>query len=82
MIHDVPGPMRDQPVAAARDRGRMLAIAYAALLLLGPFGEHRFYLGRWISGLLLCALTILCVGAILASIGTLVFSSLCRSHGC
>ena len=50
MIPDVPGPMRDQPVSSARCRGRMLANAYAALLLLGPFGAHRFYLGRWISG--------------------------------
>lgn len=50
----------------------MLVIAYAALLLLGLFGAHRFYLGRWISGLVLCALTIFCVGATLASLGTLI----------
>ena len=37
---------------------RSLALALALLLLAGPLGAHRFYLGRWRSGLGLLALTL------------------------
>jgi len=41
----------DSPVPSPRSRG--VALAMAALL--GPFGAHRFYVGKTRTGILMCA---------------------------
>ncbi len=42
--------------------------------MLGPFGAHRFYLGRYLTGILLFALTLSGAALTLSSVGTLVFT--------
>lgn len=51
------------------NEGRSALLAYLLWFFLGFFGVHRFYLGRWVSGLLMLilfgigsALTVLLVG--------------------
>jgi TM2 domain-containing membrane protein YozV len=52
-------------------------VAYAAFILLGPFGGHRFYLGSWQSGLIMLLLTLLGLALSGAVIGIpLVLASL------
>ncbi len=46
-MHDLP-----RPATGPSDKSRGIATALAALL--GPFGAHRFYVGRARSGVLMC----------------------------
>jgi len=54
--------------------GKSLLLAYLLWLVLGLFGAHRFYLGRYLSGALLLALSLSCAAFTLSSVGTLVFT--------
>lgn len=57
-----------EPGPAAQDRpAKSLPIAYVLVLLLGPFGAHRFYLGRTASAFAMLSLTL--VGCMLIVIG-------------
>jgi hypothetical protein len=47
-MHDLTGPLPHDP----SEKSRGVATALAALL--GPFGAHRFYAGRYRSGALMC----------------------------
>jgi hypothetical protein len=51
-----PGPYRDLPVPSQKSRG----VATALATLLGPFGAHRFYLGKPESG----AIMLLTIGGL------------------
>jgi len=54
----------DARLARYHANSKSVVLAYLAWFFLGAFGVHRMYLGRWISGFLLLALTV--VGGSLA----------------
>lgn len=46
-------PSMDQKADRRFKKGRFdYTVAWALLTFLGPFGIHRFYLGKWISGMI------------------------------
>ncbi len=69
-----PPPPTAAPAQGGGGRGRSLLLAYLLWLVLGPFGAHRFYLGRYLTGILLFALTLFCAALTLFTVGTLIFS--------
>ncbi len=62
------------PAQSGGGRGKSLLLAYLLWLVLGPFGAHRFYLGRHLTGVLFFALTLFCAALTLFTFGTLIFS--------
>lgn len=76
----VPGILRTPPPAAAAEpppmgeqiSDRLILPAFLLAFFLGPFGVHRFYVGKTGSGIAMLVLTLTVVGAIATGIWALV----------
>lgn len=65
-----PAPAAPAPASGQHDRNKYVAALIA--FLLGPFGIHRFYLGRTGSGIAMLVLTCTLVGVIISAPWALV----------
>ncbi|MDR6225773.1 TM2 domain-containing protein [Desmospora profundinema] len=57
-----------EPATAEESRRERTMVAYVLWLFLGVFGAHRFYLGRWVTGLVMAA-----AGMITLTVGILTY---------
>jgi TM2 domain-containing membrane protein YozV len=69
LLHDPtpPAPAHSVGKPAQQRPAKSLAIAYGLAVLLGPFGAHRFYLGRTGSAFAMLSLTL--IGCMLIVVG-------------